>query len=279
MQISIDGTDLFPTAGNTATAASGPLDIAIAIGNGAGAGAGESAVGVPPPFFDFSFADGTNSSAVTGGGGFNSAIVIGTNSTAEAGAPENFCFGICPPGDKSDFAAAFGNDLHASATGGSFLTTIDPAPAAAAPSDLNPFEDLFGTAGINTWTTGADTLLNGSDPSQAASLDASVDAFIAAEDAGYVDSGAGPAYLVDPLQSLVGEFIGPSPFLNGDEGVPVTGIGDVAVGLDYEIFASGLAPTLDPALSDALTSLPTLSSDILFWLFFPEDLLGLISLG
>jgi hypothetical protein len=159
------------------------------------------------------------------------------------------------------------------------LIGLANTPAARADAEPDPFEDLFGTAGINTWTTGADTLLNGSDPSPAASLDASVDAFIAAEDAGYVDSGSGPAYLVDPLQSLVGEFIGPSPFLNGDEGVPVTGIGDLAVGLDYTVFASGLAPTLDPALSDALTSLPTLSSDILFWLFFPEDLLGLISLG
>jgi len=36
MQVSIDGTDLFPTAGNTATASSpaGMGDIAIAIGNG-----------------------------------------------------------------------------------------------------------------------------------------------------------------------------------------------------------------------------------------------------
>jgi hypothetical protein len=272
MQISIDGLDLFPTAGNTASAVSGPLDIAIAIGNGASADGGLLDLGTPPSFFDFAFADGASGSALAGGGSFDSAIVIGANSTAEAGG--NFaCLEFCPPPDNSDLAAVFGNNLHATATGGSFLTTIDQAPAAAAaPSDLNPFEDLFGTAGINTWTPSADSFLASSDPILAASLDTSVDNFWSG--AGGVGSSGD-----DPLTNLVAEVVGPGAFAGGEINAPDSGISDLAVGLDYSVFASGLAPTLDPGLSEFVNSFPTISSDALFLLFFPEDLLGLISLG
>jgi hypothetical protein len=45
------------------------------------------------------------------------------------------------------------------------------------------------------------------------------------------------------------------------------------VGLDYEIFTSGLAPTLDPDLTSALSTIPALGDDALIALFFPEDLL------
>jgi hypothetical protein len=114
MQVSIDGTDLFPTAGNTAFAHSGPLDIAIAIGNGADANAGFSL------FFnfglgDFAFADGANSLAEAGNGTgwFDSAILIGADSSAIAG-----------PG-VFDLAAVFGDMLHASATA-NFMADIVP---------------------------------------------------------------------------------------------------------------------------------------------------------
>lgn len=60
MQISIDGMDLFPTAGNTATAFSGPGDIAIAIDNGNSADAGEIDGGQ----FDLAYANGTDSGAI-----------------------------------------------------------------------------------------------------------------------------------------------------------------------------------------------------------------------
>jgi hypothetical protein len=142
IQISIDGMDLFPTAGNTATATSDMGDIAIAIGNGADASATGGSLG------DFAFADGANSlaeagfsgnfdSAVVFGadstakagfyGGLDSALVIGTDSTAEAG------FGSPSPivepveyGNILDFAAAFGNGLDASAIDGNYLTNIVP---------------------------------------------------------------------------------------------------------------------------------------------------------
>jgi hypothetical protein len=77
-QISIDGHDLFPTAGNLATATSGTNDIAIAYGDGAHA----SATGGTG---DFSLASGTNALANAGGSasdtGANNdtAIDIGTN--------------------------------------------------------------------------------------------------------------------------------------------------------------------------------------------------------
>jgi hypothetical protein len=148
MQVSIDGTDLFPTAGNTATATSDMGDIAIAIGNGAEANATD-ATGSSG---DFAFADGANSLAEAGfndpyGGndsawvfGANStaeagfigsgdtAVVFGANSTADAGFGEQpsqfFPFGF--PND-SDLAAAFGDMLHAVATSGSGLVDIVPS--------------------------------------------------------------------------------------------------------------------------------------------------------
>jgi hypothetical protein len=79
-QISIDGMDLFPTVGNTATAFSGSGDIAIAFGNGASA----SAVGGTG---DFALASGSGADALAGGvtsdtGADNdTAIDIGNNTS------------------------------------------------------------------------------------------------------------------------------------------------------------------------------------------------------
>jgi hypothetical protein len=152
------------------------------------------------------------------------------------------------------------------------LIGLAHTPAARADTEPDPFEDLFGTAGINTWTPSADSFLASSDPTLAANFDTSVDNFWSA--GGDVGS-AGD----DPFTILVAELVGAPAFGGGEINVPVNGISDLAVGLDYSVFASGLAPTLDPAITEFANSLPTLSSDILFWLFFPEDLLGLISLG
>jgi hypothetical protein len=109
MQVSIDGTDLFPTAGNTATATSDMGDIAIAIGNGAHASAIDGTG-------DFAFADGANSIADAVNGYDDTAVVFGANSTAVAGDGG--------PGDY-DLAAAFGDMLHASAIG---LFQVDIVP-------------------------------------------------------------------------------------------------------------------------------------------------------
>jgi hypothetical protein len=129
MQVSVDGTDLFPTAGNTATATSDTGDIAIAIGNGANANAtGGSG--------DFAFADGANSTAEAGFiGDFDSAVVFGANSTADAGFGSVFTFpgecisAFCDLDIPNDFdlAAAFGDTLNASATTGSGLVDILPS--------------------------------------------------------------------------------------------------------------------------------------------------------
>jgi hypothetical protein len=129
MQVSIDGMDLFPAAGNTATATSDAGSIAIAIGNGAEAnafgGTGE-----------FAFADGVNSVADAGGSytfpfpsfgdqyptfpnNFDIAYVMGNDSSAVAGgdnAVGNF-----------DLAAAVGDSLNASAIDGNFVTDILPS--------------------------------------------------------------------------------------------------------------------------------------------------------
>ena len=128
MQVSIDGTDLFPTAGNTATAASDSGDIAIAIGNGAEANAWGGTG-------DFAFADGVNSVAEAGGsytypfplfGGqyftfpdnFDIAYVLGTGSTAVAGGGQAV--------SSFDLAAVSGDLLTATASGGSGLFDIAP---------------------------------------------------------------------------------------------------------------------------------------------------------
>jgi hypothetical protein len=129
MQVSVDGADLFPTTGNTATATSDTGDIAIAIGNGAEANAtGGSG--------DFAFADGANSTAEAGFiGDFDSAVVFGANSSAEAGfgsvftLPGECISAFCDVDVPHDFdlAAAFGDMLNASATTGNFLTDILPS--------------------------------------------------------------------------------------------------------------------------------------------------------
>lgn len=57
------------------------------------------------------------------------------------------------------------------------LIGLANAPVAGADIEPGPFEDLFGTAGINSWTVGADSSLLSSDPALAGSLGASVDDF------------------------------------------------------------------------------------------------------
>jgi hypothetical protein len=278
MQISIDGTDLFPTAGNTAMATSDTGDIAIAIGNGADADA-TGGVG------DFAYVDGANSIAEAGhNGDFDTALVSGTNSTAEAG------FGVCgiecafpvpggidlTPHYEFDTAAVFGNGFSADATSGSFVTDIQPAamPAAAPAADgPGPFEDLFGTAGANAWTPAADASLLSSDPTEAANLDASVENFLADVPIStqFPDGD-------DPFSFITWE-VDPSTFtadptLNG--GLPDNALGDAAVALDYSLFVSGLGGN-DVGIADSLNFLANLPDTVAGWslalLFFPEDLL------
>jgi hypothetical protein len=108
------------------------------------------------------------------------------------------------------------------------------APAARADTDLDPFEDLFGSSGINTWTASADNALGVG----GGGFDTSVDNFLTGVPGGD-----------DPITVLVAT-LDPSAFsgLPLGLGEPINGVGDLAVGLDYSIFASGLAPTLDPII-------------------------------
>lgn len=148
------------------------------------------------------------------------------------------------------------------------LIGLANAPVAGADIEPDPFEDLFGTAGINSWTVGADSSLLSSDPALAASLGASVDDF---ETAAY-----GLLQGVDPTSELVYQ-LDPNSFTPPDAGFlfdtcviacptfPLDSTGDFALGLDYSIFASGLGPTLDPLISDFTQAL-----------YFPEQFLALL---
>src|SRR5271167_4666870 len=129
------------------------------------------------------------------------------------------------------------------------LIGLANAPAARADTDLDPFQDLFGDTGINTWTPSADSFLASIDPTNAlaGNLDTSVDNFLTLADSSY-----GPdvpfselAYAIDP-----NAFNPDAGFLFnscvGCDIIPLDPTGDFALGLDYTVFASGLAPTLDP---------------------------------
>jgi hypothetical protein len=262
MQISIDGTDLFPIAGNTATATTDPgsIEFAVAIGDGADADASGGQ-------FTTAFVDGDDSIASAGHlGTFDTALVIGNDSSAYAG------YGT--PGDPFDLsnplapffgnpaffdtAAAFGNGVHASATSGSDVTDIEPAAAAAAlPAadlpvinpDEDPFEDLHG-GGPTDWTGAIDSLLDKYDPSLAAGLDAGVDNYQSADADPFSDLAAA----IDP-----NAFIGGVP--NPDDPLSV-----LAITLDYGIVTYDLpallGPGVDPFVDAFQSSMVALDSTV-----------------
>jgi hypothetical protein len=119
-----------------------------------------------------------------------------------------------------------------------FAAVIGLAPAARADTEPDPFEDLLGTAGVNTWTPTADTELLSSNPTEAANLDASIETF---------NNDVGLAYQIDPLSQLAFEF-DPSGFTQGgftgidpaSGGLPDTAFTDLAVGQRPD--GSGLGP-------------------------------------
>ena len=138
-QISIDGYDLFPETGNSATAISGMGDIAIAYGSGAyavadgGIGdyaladstgsfgatavAGDPASGATGNNFDFASAiGGTGAASAFAGfnGSFDSASAVGTGADAISG-----------DNGSSDSASAVGQGVLAEAGHGSAATPAD----------------------------------------------------------------------------------------------------------------------------------------------------------
>jgi hypothetical protein len=155
------------------------------------------------------------------------------------------------------------------------LIGLAHAPAARADTEPDPFEDLFGTTGISTWTVSADSSLLSSDPTFAANLDASVDNFLTIADSNY-----GP----DVEFSELAYFLDPSSF-NPDAGflfgscigcdiTPLDSTGEFALGLDYAVYASGLWPIVDPLVLDLvqLSQLPDLFLAFLVVLGIPIGL-------
>jgi hypothetical protein len=118
---------------------------------------------------------------------------------------------------------------------------IGLAPAAKA-DEPDPFQTLFGDIGVNTWTPSTDAYLDTNDPSLAADLETSVDAF---------QTGGSALFPNDPF-TFVTDELDPSAFSGG---FPDNAISDFAVGLDYTVDAFGLYPTLDPVL-DVLFGVP-----------------------
>jgi hypothetical protein len=137
IQISVNGTDLFSTAGNEATATSGQGDIAIAIGDGASATATGTGTG------NYALADGVDTIAKITGGNYNVAEVYdpsgtlgsvadaGTNSTAAGDYDLADIFGVdgaTASAQGADYAYAIVNLLDSQSgnaeTIGGFLSEL-----------------------------------------------------------------------------------------------------------------------------------------------------------
>jgi hypothetical protein len=129
------------------------------------------------------------------------------------------------------------------------LISVGTAPSAGAVTgaDVDPFGDLFGTGGINSWTTMADTDLAALSPTLAGDLDMSVDNYIP----------GGSALFPDNPFTLLALDLDPSAFSGNPDlgGLPDNAIGDLAVGLDYTLFASGIGIQVDPFLDGILSEL------------------------
>lgn len=118
MQISIDGIDLFPTAGNTATATSDIGDFAIAIGNGADANAT--------------------------GGIFDSAFALGTNTVANAGGGDgNLASAFDPFGSQTSFAFAGDGNFNLTSVVGEHDNGYSGG-ILGGPSGSDDLTDIFG---------------------------------------------------------------------------------------------------------------------------------------
>jgi hypothetical protein len=149
-QISIDGTDLFSTVGNSATAFSGAGDIAIAFGAGAEAIARGG-------YGDYATADGTDAFAEAGDGGvgttgnnFDYASASGTDAAAQAGDDPNSEFSDAT-GNSFDSATASGNDATAYAGfNGSFDSAAASGNVANALAGDNGNGDFASAIGGNT---------------------------------------------------------------------------------------------------------------------------------
>ncbi len=158
-QISIDGFDLFPTAGNTATATSGMGDVEIAFGSGSDAVAEGG-------FGDFASADGPGGLAIAGdevpgdtGNNFDFASATGNGSNAVAGNPvgqfpdttgSSFDF-ASTDGASSDALAGFNGSGDSASAIGQNVESIASASANAA--DPANFDSTSILGNLSTPTT------------------------------------------------------------------------------------------------------------------------------
>jgi hypothetical protein len=150
-QISIDGTDLFPTVGNSATAVSGAGDMAIAFG------AGSQAI-ADGGYGDYATADGTDAFAEAGYGGggttgnnFDYASASGTDADAQAGDDPHSEFSDATTGNSFDSATASGNDATAyGGFNGSFDSAAASGNLANANAGDNGNSDFASAIGGNT---------------------------------------------------------------------------------------------------------------------------------
>jgi hypothetical protein len=143
------------------------------------------------------------------------------------------------------------------------LIGLAHAPAARADIEPNPFQDLFGEIGANSWTQSADSFLVNSDPTLAAALDTSVDNFLASVpvSADFPEGDDPFSYFVWSLDpSAFGSDAYYGPLLDGG-GLPDNAIGDFAVGLDYMLFATGIGGN-DVGISELLNSIMSIPAYI-----------------
>jgi hypothetical protein len=164
-QISIDGMDLFPTMGNTATATSGFGDMAIAFG------AGSDAV-AEGGFGDFASADSAGATALAGSGisgatgnDFDFASATGNGSVAHAGVgstpyPGTSSFDLASADGTGDDAVAGNNGNFDSAIAGG---TDTGAAAGVSPNAADPANfDSAISEGTGAVGTGNATAIDGS---------------------------------------------------------------------------------------------------------------------
>jgi hypothetical protein len=135
------------------------------------------------------------------------------------------------------------------AAGAAFAAALIGLAPAARADEPDPFQVLFGDSGINnTWTSTADAYLDTNDPTLAADFDASATDF----EGGFgVDQLFASVTFTELTDTLDPSAFTAAPTLGG---LPDNAIGDLAVGLDYTLFASGLG-SLDADLLVPLVSL------------------------
>jgi hypothetical protein len=140
------------------------------------------------------------------------------------------------------------------------------SPIARADDEPDPYEDFYGTSGINTWTSAADSKLFSDDPATATLFDTHVDDFL-------LQVGHDT-----PFSNLVYEFdhsafsmdpLGLAYYADG--GAPLNTAGDLALSADFALFSGPDGPLTGSELWAFLTdNLGTIAN----W-----EVLGLLTLA